>query len=283
MKCSAKLLPRHLTRRTFLMGAAAATVGAGRRRRRRSPSPNETLNVASVGAGGMGGGDVAGVAKAGANIVALCDVDWARAAKTFNAYPDVPQFKDYRVMLEKMHKDVDAVIVSTPDHMHAPVALAAMELGKHVRVQKPMTWCIQEARQLTEVARDKGLVGAMGNQGHSGRGVRRLCEMLWNDAIGKVREAHIWTNRPDDWPQDMTEPLPEEPVRPNLDWNLWLGVALFRPYNHGYCPSDWRGWWDFGCGALGDMGCHIMDPVNWALQLGAPLSVECVEGPNCSD
>ena len=274
---------KHLTRRTFLMGAATALVGGSARAKpARSASPNDTLNVACVGVGGMGAADVRGIAGTGQNIVALCDVDWKRAAKTFAAQPDAQRFWDYRVMLEKV-KDIDAVTVTTPDHMHAPVALAAMDLGLHVRVQKPMTARIGEARQLTEAARRNGVVGAMGNQGHSGEGVRRLCEMLWDDAIGEVREVHIWTNRPDDWPQGMTAPLPAQPVRPQLDWDLWLGVAPARPYNRGYCPSDWRGWWDFGCGALGDMGCHIMDPANWALQLGAPATVECVKQQGCTD
>ncbi len=282
MKQHSNVARKHVTRRTFLMGTTALAAGiiAGAKPVRHQ-SPNETLNVACVGVGGMGRSDVGGIVNTGQNIVALCDVDWKRAAETFERLPNAPRFWDYRVMLDKV-KDIDAVTVTTPDHMHAPVTLAAMELGLHVRVQKPMTARIGEARQLTEMARDKGLVGAMGNQGHSGDGVRQLCEMLWDDAVGEVREVHIWTNRPDDWPQGMKEPLPEQKVRPQLDWDLWLGVAPARPYNDGYCPSVWRGWWDFGCGALGDMGCHIMDPAYWALQLGAPTSVSCVEQHNCT-
>ena len=142
-----------------------------------------------------------------------------------------------------------------------------MSLGKHVRVQKPLTWSIAEARLLTEAAKKHKVATAMGNQGHAGDGVRQMCEILWSDAIGPVREAYIWTNRPV-WPQGIAEPLPEEPIPPTMAWDLWLGVAPERPYNHEYAPFNWRGWWDFGCGALGDMACHIMDPANWALQLG---------------
>ena len=272
-----------ITRRSFLMSTAGLVTGCATvRRGPRRVSPNETVNVACVGVGGMGGADVQGVAASGANIVALCDVDWVRAAESFEAFPNARRFTDYRVMLDKV-RDIDAVTVSTPDHMHAPVAMAAMDLGLHVRVQKPMTWCIEEARRLTKMARRRRVVSAMGNQGHSGDGVRQLCEMLWDDAIGPVREVHIWTDRPDSWPQGMKRPLPGEPTRPKLDWNLWLGVAPKRAYNDGYCPSDWRGWWDFGCGALGDMGCHIMDPANWALQLGPPSHVECIMGKGNTD
>jgi predicted dehydrogenase len=271
-----------VSRRTFIVGAAGVVAGCATGPKARYVSPNEKLNVAAVGSGGMGAGDVRGVAGTGQNIVALCDVDWKRAGKTFDALPNAKRYRDYRVMLDEM-KDIDAVTVSTPDHMHAPVAMAAMERGLHVRVQKPMSWCVGEARELTELAARKGVVGAMGNQGHSGDGVRKLCEMLWDDAIGDVREVHIWTNRPDDWPQGMTAPMAAQPVRDGLDWNLWLGVAPTRPYNGAYTPSDWRGWWDFGCGALGDMGCHIMDPANWAMQLGAPTTVTCADAAGNTD
>jgi predicted dehydrogenase len=184
-------------------------------------------------------------------------------------------------MLEKEEKNIDAVTVSTPDHMHAFAAMMAMELGKHVYVQKPLTHTVYEARKLTEGARKYGVVTQMGNQGHSGEGVRRFCEMLWSDAIGPVHEVHSWTNRPI-WPQGIPEPLPEEPVPDTMNWDLWLGPAPSRPYNSKYAPFNWRGWWDFGTGALGDMACHILDPVNWGLLLRYPTSVECVsqEGKN---
>jgi hypothetical protein len=157
----------------------------------------------------------------------------------------------------------------------------AMAYGKHVRVQKPMSWSVSEARAMAKAARKYKVATAMGNQGHAGDGVRQMCEILWSDAIGPVREAAIWTDRPD-WPQGIREPLPAAPVPDSLDWNLWLGIAPERPYHPGYAPSSWRGWWDFGCGALGDMGCHIMDPANWALQLGAPTSVECIMEQGCN-
>ena len=265
--------PKKMNRRIFLMGSAALAAGtASARPRPRYKSPNEKLNVAAIGAGGMGGGDIRSCGNE--NVVALCDVDWARAADSFKTFPKAKKYIDYRDMLERQ-KDIDAVTISTPDHTHAPAALLAMSLGKHVRVQKPLTWSIAEARQLTKAAKKYKVASAMGNQGHAGDGVRQMCEILWSDAIGPVTEAYIWTNRPI-WPQGIAEPLPEEPIPPTTAWDLWLGVAPERAYNGGYAPFAWRGWWDFGCGALGDMACHIMDPANWALQLGAPTSVECM-------
>jgi predicted dehydrogenase len=178
-------------------------------------------------------------------------------------------------MLDK-EKGIDAVIVSTPDHIHGIAAAWAIERGLHVYVQKPMTRTIWEARMLTELARKHGVATQMGNQGHSNEGARRLCEMIWAGEIGAVREVHAWTDRPI-WPQGIEAPLPEEPVPSTLDWDVWLGPAPWRAYNKGYVPFKWRGWFDFGCGTLGDMACHILDPVNWALRLGAPASVECVK------
>ena len=227
-------------------------------------SPNEKLNIAGIGVGGMGSGDVMGCKSE--NIVALADVDWERAAETFYKLPEAKQYKDYRVMLEEMDGQIDAVTVSTPDHVHAPAAYMAMKMGKHVRVQKPLTHTIAEARLLRDTAAETGVITAMGNQGHSGDGVRELCEMLWAGAIGDVKEAHIWTNRPI-WPQGIAEALPEQPVPDTMSWDLWCGPAPVRPYNGGYAPFAWRGWWDFGCGAIGDMACHIMDPAFWSLRL----------------
>jgi predicted dehydrogenase len=183
-------------------------------------------------------------------------------------------------MLDK-EKSLDAVTISTPDHFHATAALWAMERGIHVYVQKPLTHTLHEARILAEAARQYNVVSQMGNQGHAGEGVRRLCEMIWSGAIGDVKEVHAWTNRPI-WPQGVAQPLPEETVPETLDWDIWTGPAPIRPYNSGYAPFNWRGWFDFGCGALGDMACHILDPANWALQLETPTSVECVreEGKN---
>ena len=175
-------------------------------------------------------------------------------------------------MLDKQ-KDIDAVIVATPDHTHAVAAMAAMRRGKHVYVQKPLTHTVYEARMLTEAARKYKVVTQMGNQGHSGEGVRLMCEWIWDGAIGPVREVHIWTNRPV-WPQGIDRPSDTPPVPPTLDWDLWLGPSPMRPYHPCYLPFNWRAWIDFGTGALGDMGCHVMDAAFWALKLKYPVSVE---------
>ena len=186
-------------------------------------------------------------------------------------FPNAARYKDFRVMLEKQ-KDIDAVIVATPDHTHAVVAMAAMQLGKHVYVQKPLTRTVSEARALTEAARRYKVVTQMGNQGHSGEGVRLIEEWIDDGAIGKVREVHCWTNRPI-WPQGMPRPTDTPPVPDGLDWDLWLGPAPMRPYHPAYHPFSWRAWCDFGCGALGDMACHVMDAAYPALKLGYPTSV----------
>ena len=274
-----------VSRRFFLFSsavmAAGCATGSGKVVGPRKISANEKLNIAGVGVGGKGTSDVEGAYDDGNNnIVALCDVDFERAAKSFKRFPNATQYKDFRVMLDKEHKNIDAVTISTTDHMHAPIAIAAMQLGKHVYVQKPLTHDIYEARRLTEVARQYKVATQMGNQGHSGEGVRRLMEWIAAGAIGTVREAHIWTDRPI-WPQGIPRPAGTMPVPETLDWDLWLGTAPKRPYHKAYAPFAWRGWWDFGCGALGDMGCHIMDPAYMALKLGYPTSVEAIsEGNN---
>jgi predicted dehydrogenase len=271
-----------LSRRDF-MGAAAAVAaftivprhvlgGAGQ------TPPSEKVNVAAIGAGGMGGGNTNACAEAGANIVALCDVDWDRAAETFKKFPDARKYKSFVEMLDKEGKNIDAVIVATPDHMHAIASIAAMKRGKHVYCQKPLTRLVSEARAMTEAARKYKVVTQMGNQGHSGDGVRNICEWIWDGAIGEIREVHAWTNRPV-WPQGIDRPKEVDPVPSTLDWNLWLGPAPERPFNRIYLPFNWRGWWDFGGGALADMACHVLDPVFWALKLKYPTSVEasCTE------
>ena len=265
---------RRVTRRDFLMSGTLTLASASviRPSRIYASSMNK-LNTAHVGVGGKGQGHLNRCAER-ENVVALCDVDDTMAAKSYEKYPNVARYKDYRVMLEKQ-KDIDAVVIATPDHTHAIIAMAAMELGKHVYVEKPLTHSIFETRALTNAAAKIGVVTQMGNQGHSMDGVRDTCEMLWDGAIGTVREAHCFTNRPI-WPQGIKDPLPAQPVPDTMAWDLWLGPAPERPYNEGYAPDNWRGWWDFGCGALGDMGCHIMDPAFWALHLGAPSSVEPV-------
>jgi predicted dehydrogenase len=272
-----------MSRRAFLAATTTSTVLLGLPLRVNAAevvpgkvSPNGKLNLAGIGAGGKGMSDIMGCKRE--NIIALADPDTKRAEEAFYRFKDAKQYTDYRVLLEK-HPELDGVIVSTPDHSHAPATYLAMNLNKHVYCQKPLTHTIAEARLISKLAAEKpSLVTQMGNQGHAGDGVRELCEMIWGGAIGQVTEAHIWTNRPI-WPQGIAEALPEEPVREGLDWDLWLGPAAARPFNKDYAPFNWRGWWDFGCGAIGDMACHIMDPAFWALKLyDAPgFSIEPIE------
>lgn len=268
-----------LTRRAFLAATTTSAVIAGIPLRVNAAevvpgkiSPNEKLNIAGIGAGGKGLSDIMGCKRE--NIIALADPDWKRAEEAFYRIKEAKQYKDYREMLEK-HPEIDAVTVSTPDHSHAPAAYLAMQLGKHVYCQKPLTHTIAESRLLMRTAAEKpNIVTQMGNQGHAGDGVRELCEIIWSGAIGQVREVHIWTNRPI-WKQGIAAPLPEEPVRDTIDWDLWIGPAAMRPFNKGYAPFEWRGWWDFGCGAIGDMACHIMDPAFWSLKLDQATSFSC--------
>ncbi|HYE31079.1 MAG TPA: Gfo/Idh/MocA family oxidoreductase [Methylomirabilota bacterium] len=239
--------------------------------------PSEKLNIAAIGIAGQGAGDIANVQSE--NIVALCDVDWAHAAGTFKKYPQAKQYKDYRKMLDE-EKGIDAVIVATPDHHHAFASMAAIRRGKHVYCEKPLTHSVWEARQLAKAAREAKVATQMGNQGQASEETRRLAEMIWDGAIGDVTEAHIWTDRPSNglfneyWPQGIPRPK-ETPKAPDtLAWDLWLGPAPERPFHPAYVPFKWRGWWDFGTGALGDIGCHTFDPVFRALKLGAPTSVQ---------
>ena len=264
-----------LSRRAFLSATAATAavfsiVPRHVVARGKEKPPSERLNVAGIGAGGQAGRDLDVVSRK-ANIVALCDVDDERGSDSFKKWPGAAKYKDYRVMLEK-EKGIDAVIVATPDHVHAPAALAAMQLGKHVYVEKPMAHSIYEVRKMTEAAKKYKVVTQMGNQGHSFYGCRMTQSWINDGAIGDVTEVHCWTNRPT-WPQGIERPADTPPVPPTLDWNLWLGPALERPYHPAYLPGKWRGWWDFGTGALGDMGCHVMDAAFWVLQLGAPARI----------
>ena len=271
------------TRRAFLAAATTASTVAFTGIHRvnaaqvvpRKISPNEKINIAGIGVGGKGFDDIMSCRRE--NIVALCDPDEERAGEAHYRVKDAKHYKDYRKMLDEMGDQIDACTISTPDHTHAPAAYLAMNLGKHVYVQKPMAHTVAEIRLLTKTAAEKGVITQMGNQGHCGDGVRELCEMLWSGVIGKVTEAHIWTNRPI-WAQGMAENPPEQPVPPTLDWDLWIGSAPMRPYNKAYVPWVWRGWRDFGCGAIGDMACHIMDPAFWSLKLyeAQSYSVEVV-------
>jgi predicted dehydrogenase len=240
-------------------------------------SPNEKLNIAAIGAGGKGRSDIAACAET-ENIVAFADPDEKRAESTFAKYPNVPRYKDFRQMLDKEGKNIDACTVSTPDHMHGTASMWCMSRGKHVYCQKPLTRTIWEARQLRLAAAQYGVATQMGNQGYSNEGARQCCEIVWNGDIGNVTEVHAWTNRPlSYWPQGPDVVPKEEAVPPTLDWDLWLGIAEMRPYSPAYAPHHWRGFPDFGCGALGDMACHILGTPNMALRLGNPSGVEVLE------
>ena len=265
------------TRRQFLQAAAitASAFTIAPRSVLGGPAqkaPSEKLNIAGIGVGGMGGHNLKQCA--GENIVALCDVDQNYSANTIKQYPQAKVYRDFREMLDQQ-KDIEAVIVATPDHTHAMIALAAIRAGKHVYVQKPMTHSVYEARVLTEAAREHKVATQMGNQGHSGDGTRLVCEWIAAGAIGTVREVQAWTNRPV-WPQGVEVERPKEtPAVPaGLDWDRWLGPAPYRPYHPTYVPGTWRAWWDFGTGSLGDLGCHILDAAFWALKLKYPSSVE---------
>ena len=238
-------------------------------------APSERPNIAGIGCGGMGGGDIATFTKLGANVVALCAVDAPRAAGTFNAHPNARQYNDFREMIDKEAKNIDAVTVGTPDHIHGVAAMAAIKAGKHVYVQKPLTHTLLECRELTKAAKKAGVVTSMGNQGHASEGSRLTNEWIQAGIIGDVREVHVWSDRAGRlWKQGIARPTDTPPVPATLDWNLWLGPARERPYHPAYAPHNWRGWWDYGTGALGDMGCHIIDHPVWALNLGAPTTVE---------
>jgi predicted dehydrogenase len=234
--------------------------------------PSDRLNIAFVGAGGKAGDHIDKL-KATETFVAFCDVDDRRAADTYKEFPNVPRFKDFRKMLDAVGRDIDAVVVSTPDHTHTVAALAAMQAGKHIYVEKPLTHNIKEARALFAAAKKYKVVTQMGNQGASMDCNAELAEWIQAGVIGKVKRAHVWTNRPV-WPQGVPTPQPGESIPPELDWDLWLGPAKQRAYSARYLPFGWRGWWDFGTGALGDMGCHLIDPVYRALKLTTPIAVE---------
>lgn len=240
-------------------------------------APSNKLNIAGIGVGGQGGGNVR-ICSGTENIVALCDVDDVYAAHTFERHPKAAKYKDYRVMLEKQ-KDIDAVVIGTPDHTHAVITLAAMQAGKHVYCQKPLTHTVHEARTITEAARKYKVQTQMGNQGHSWEPIRLLREWIQSGEVGEVKEIHAWSDRPIGGPSYANFAVRELPkggekIPSTLDWDLWLGPSKMREYSSAYTPFKWRGWLDYGTGALGDMGCHILDPSFWALDLGSPVSVQ---------
>ena len=250
------IVPRHVLGRGFI-------------------APSDKLNVAGIGAGGKGEDDLSEFAKSPkVNIVAFCDVDDRQAVNSRKSFPKANYYKDFREMLDKEKNNIDACSISTPDHTHAVATIAAMQLGKHVYTQKPLTHDIYEARALTEAAKKYKVVTQMGNQGGSGGGVRRAKEIYQAGLIGDVHTAYAWTNRPV-WPQGIPTLTGKFDIPSELNWDLWLGTAKFIDYNPAYLPFNWRGWWAFGTGALGDMACHIMDPIYRILPILYPDSVEC--------
>ena len=242
----------------------------------RKLSLNDKLNVAGIGIGSQGGSDVDEVAKLGHNLVALCDVDENYAAKEFAKYPNAKRFTDYRVMLDRMGSEIDAVIIGTPDHSHAVIAMEAMRRGKHVYCEKPLAHTIHEVRELMAAAHKYKVVTQLGNQGHSSGNIRRVCEWVWAGAIGKVHTVHaacgafqnVYCQIPNLGKLDEAQAVP-----PGLDYDLWLGPVKFRPYSKLWVPWNWRGWMPFGGGAIGDWICHVVDPSFWALDLGAPTTI----------
>ena len=237
--------------------------------------PSDKLNIAAIGVGGKGMYNISQAWNKGAeNISLLCDVDDRQAVEARKKWPSAKYYKDYREMLEKEKNSIDAVIVSTPDHMHFVQTIAVMQLGKHVYTEKPLTHDIAEARALTEAEQQYKVVTQMGNQGSSGDATRKIETWIQKGVIGDVQTVHVWTNRPT-WPQGIARPSVTDPVPSALNWDLWLGTAPARPYHHAYLPATWRGWWDFGTGSLGDMGCHFIDVPYRALRLGYPDKVEC--------
>ncbi len=242
--------------------------------------PSDKLQIAAIGIGGKGWVNITNAHNEGSDdIVALCDVDDRRAEKTRKAFPKAPYYRDFREMLDREGAHIDAVMVSSPDHMHAVQALECMRRGKHVYCEKPLTHDIYEARILTRAAKKYKLVTQMGNQGSSGDDTRYVESWIQNGLIGDVGKVHVWTNRPG-WPQGIPKPAQSNPIPPEVDWDLWLGTAPFTEYYEGYLPGKWRGWVDYGTGALGDMGCHFIDVPYRALKLGYPTSVYCSAAAN---
>jgi predicted dehydrogenase len=239
--------------------------------------PSEKLNIAGIGIGGRGEGDLDEVGSE--NIVALCDVDDAYAGRVFAKYPKARKWHDFRKMLDEQ-KDIDAVVIATPDHTHAVICMAAIERGKHIYCEKPLAHSIWECRKVADAARKAGVATQLGNQGQATEENRLVSEFIWDGAIGPVREVHAWCNRYIS-PRGIGRPTDTPPVPGTLNWDLWLGPAKYRPYHPSYLPFSWRGWWDFGTGVLGDIGCHQLDPVFRALKLGYPTTVEaCSSGVN---
>ena len=265
-----------MNRRRFITNAGLAAAGltimpsmVAQKKRRKSK--NDKLNIAGVGVGGRGFGVLKAVESE--NIVALCDVDWRYAKACFDYFPNAKKYMDWRKMFDEMAKDIDAVVVATADHTHAIVAAHAITLGKHVYVEKPLTHTVYESRLLTKLAAKHKVATQMGNQGASGEGVATITEWIHNGEIGEVQKVEAFTDRPI-WPQGLNRPTEEQAVPPTMDWDSFIGPAQMRPYNEIYTPWNFRGWWDFGTGALGDMACHILHPVFKGLNLGYPVKAQ---------
>jgi predicted dehydrogenase len=263
------------SRRDFIKSTTVAAGGAilGAPFIGRAQAGNE-IRVAVIGAGGKGSSDTDETARAGGRIVALCDVDQNTLNSRKQKYPDARTFQDYRKMYEQMGNEIDAIVVATPDHVHAPASVMGMKMGKHCFCQKPLTHSVYEARTMRLLAKEKKLATQMGNQGSAGSGLRRAVEVIQSGIIGPVKQLHVWSNRPI-WPQGMDRPAGEDPVPPHLDWDGWIGPARMRPYKKDtYHTFKWRGWQDFGTGALGDMACHTVNMPFRALKLGYPTSIQ---------
>ena len=274
-----------IDRRSFLFGASVAGFGIlaqGRRGLAAGVGPNETLNIACIGVGGKGRSDTEDASHYG-RIVAVCDIDQKRLDAEAAKYKEAKKYFDYRELLHELGPRIDAVTVSTPDHTHAPAAVMAMRMSKHVYCQKPLTHSVWEARLMRETAREKKVCTQMGNQGTANPGFRRGAEIVRAGDLGMIREVHVWTNRPFKYwkqsPDIVARPKDTPPVPSHVHWDLFLGSAPERPYNPIYHPHDWRGWWDFGTGSLGDMACHTANLTFMALQLGLPTRVSAKSGP----
>jgi predicted dehydrogenase len=264
-----------ISRRNFLKGAAATGAffivpskvvsGLG------YTAPSDKLNIAGIGVGSKGAVNLGNMKSE--NIVALADIDWKYSENVFKTYPQAKRYKDFRKMLDEMGNSIDAVVIATPDHTHAVCALACMQLGKHVYVQKPLTHSVYESRVLLDASRKYKVVTQMGNEGHSNDAVAEVCEWIWSGAIGEVTAVDAWTDRPI-WPQNLVRPEPGMWVPEYIDWDLFIGPAPMRPYHSAYHPWNWRGWWDFGTGALGDMGCHVLDVVASAMKVSQPTAIQ---------
>lgn len=280
-------MTRRSTRRKFLGQSAAlgagVYIGGKTRRLRAQDSALEGLTAACIGVGGKGSSDSSHIAENGVEILGICDVDGGTLKKKGREFKNALGFQDWREMLDKLGDKVDIVTVSTPDHTHAIAALSAMNMKKHVYCQKPLTWSIGEARQMRETSEKMGVVTQMGNQGTSENGLREAVEVIQSGGIGEVKEVHIWTNRPV-WPQGTGRPTGEDPIPDSLDWESWIGPAPMRPFKDGvYHSFKWRGWLDFGTGALGDMACHTTNMPVMALKLWDPIAVTCVKNSGLVD